>query len=145
MDTLNHYEIEAISKPTATKIEANKSNLMRNEGFTTNGYWMLRTDLEPKFLQAIPENGEKPLITRTIERSNVQTDTIEAVNELRFENVLMIKMGNEKHTTWVNVAFLSLFASLDGLIEFYQNSELDPIVVKRNTEIVGILMPLRVK
>ena len=143
MNELSLWGVKDIVKPTAAKLGIDE-NLMRIDGYTTNGYWMIKSEFEPKFMRSIRENDKKPGLNIIFDRAKRANIEVEVINELRFEGNLMIKVGNKDFFSWVNVAFLSMFANLNKKLTFYQEDPRGQIVVKDGEQFIGVIMPINI-
>lgn len=121
---------------------------MRCDGFTTNGHWMVESTLEPKATAILRENEAKPPILKLIknhEKNCIEKNEIYLNNNFRLDtvnNIMLVELKNNSHSTWVNAFFVSLF-NIDIPVIFYQKTSLEVILVKSGEKIIGCIMPIR--
>ena len=143
MNTLSLWGIKDIAKPTPAKIGVDR--IIRNQGYTTNGYWMIRTDLETKYTNKIREVEQKPEITKILDAVKDATNEMKIENRLAYHSSLVVALSCETFTTWINVYFLGMFSEVGMSLKFYQKDALAPMYVKNEKdEVIGVIMPIRV-
>lgn len=127
------------------------NTLYRKDGLTSDGQFMIKTELEPKILQRKATAEVNPNLhdhfTRIIATAEVSL-TIEA-----YENpdttLKLWKLTSDKKATYIQKRFLSYFGSKKDLAFYqdrsnvYTNQYINPIVIKRKGEVLGIIMPVR--
>lgn len=64
--------ITKLFPPSRTKVLKKSQRLMRNDGYTTNGYWLIKTEFEPEWMEELKEKDGKPEVLGLIERATAQ-------------------------------------------------------------------------
>ena len=129
--------------------------LIRHEGWTTDGYWLVNTELEPKFLKDLKENDSKPDIQKLIGSLDSVTENNlveEFKNEFSISNrdILTTLTSKAGITATVNVRYLTLFARLDPMIYnplFYVTDPIKTVQVRIDTTengLIGLIMPIKI-
>lgn len=156
-------DVKDYFKLTAYNLELGSSNysseedktvrLWRVNGWTTNGFWMIKTDLELPIIQKVRdlEDENKP-VEKIIPELTDEFKTLEIKNELKMaiSDSLAIKFSSEFFDIWLNVYYVTLFEKIGeehGLeIRFKAKGEKNPViaVIDNNgtEEIIGVVMPI---
>lgn len=142
-------ELRKMFRPTASRIVDN-DRLYRVKGWTTNGHWLLSTDLEPDFLSRLShDKNAKPDVEKVLKSHVDITESVLLEPENRFyyigKNLMAMRFRNEKQVTWLNAHYVSFFGSLPVPVKFYQHKDksLDAVAVFCNDTVIGLIMPLR--
>lgn len=147
-----------VFKPSASKLGLSGSDyrLIRSKGWTSNGIWMIKTDLEPDYIKRLKENNTTADPGKILDKSDGAIYKLEVKNELttgQFKTVLVkLALTDESNVerayfeSWVNVYFLSLFLNLVAWrrVSFCTQGPLVQIFVKSNDEIIGVIAPVRI-
>lgn len=147
-----------VFKPSASKLGLSGSDyrLIRSKGWTSNGIWMIKTDLEPDYIKRLKENNTTADPGKILDKSDGAIYKLEVKNELttgQFKTVLVkLALTDESNVerayfeSWVNVYFLSLFLNLVAWrrVSFWTQGPLEQIFVKSNDEIIGVIAPVRI-
>lgn len=142
---LNLDQLQETFKPTLSKIQVNE-RLLRTDKFTTNAYWMILTEFEPKAIQKLKETSDqKPNINPLIDGLKEATQKLEIQNNIKIlGNDPAVELKSKDFSSWVNCYFMSIFANIPQRLEFFTKDKLSTIyVVNDGKEIMGLIMPIR--
>lgn len=145
-----------ICRPTFSKVLGKKYRLMRGTEYTTNGFWVLSTACEPKWMSRLKETGPAPEGMQKLIDEAVAATHIPIQYDYRLLDIgsgtptvmLTSEGGAEYH---INAYYLSLFNSLkldrrDVVTTLFATGEpksYKPIVVKSvGGRLVGLIMPI---
>ena len=134
-----------------------KYRLMRLGDWTTNGFWQMRTEFEPKFIAKLKETNKAPenmlklfedSVKEPLRRLEVDYDHL----DIGCGDPCLVMMDREKKY-YVNAYYVSLFNNLNYKLkrrytpptEFFaidEPSSFKPIIVKALGVVVGLIMPI---
>lgn len=135
------------------------SEFWRTNGWTTNGFWMLKSIFEPKFLTRLahkPREIALKDIEKVIEPSKRAVLRVHGVNDVRtsWQNSFFVRMtrdneNRKEYTSWINAHFLRMFEKAFDKVAYkiYQEKPetpfyfINPLDEKRN--VLGVIMPIR--
>lgn len=139
--------IDTIFKPNRSKCGLSRHfRLMRNNNWTSNGYWAMLTSKEPR------------MVSQLATTDDVQTDLsklarefdMSKVKELRATDILVImgsdlalKLVADGFVAWVKPHFLTLMRKAVGYVSMYSSGPLASIYFVENGVVLGIVMPIR--
>lgn len=149
---MKNWFISQTFKPSPSRLGLGGSKLgnrlMRVDEWTTNGYWLLLTRLEPEFIKRLAEIENKPNVKSILENHKGLLFEMEVLNELKVlsDKLIVVKLKTDSFGSWVNVYYLSLFLSLPNgrNLRFYQKDSLSPIFINDSSDkTIGVIMPVR--
>mgnify|MGYP001579455707 FL=1 len=128
------------------------NQLFRVNGYSTDGFFLIKTELENSILKRKLTSEDKPSVTSIVNRAiNNQKKELFLSPDITFMdgcNLKVYKLIADKHDVYVDAKFLKYFKPFNDLT-FYQDHEnnewfdFSPVVVKRNGEFIGVIMPIR--
>lgn len=146
------FDIKKTFNPTASRVGLGKdSRLMRtDDGWTTNGYWCIRSHLEPKYVNKLNVTTDtKPDVEKVVKGAKARRK-MRAINHFEVLNngKPVMRFKNGKHNSWFNAYFIGLIDDViaEGNLKeiiFKQKDELSPLVVKSCGEVMAMVMPVR--
>lgn len=142
--------LSKIFPATKGKILGSNYRLFRQNGWTSNGYWLMLSVFEPRYMSELksttdtPPNLQKPLEeikTESLQKLKMQPfiDIAKGIPLVKFES----ENEERKIFIYANVYFVSLFEKSNQFFTYWGTGEHDGIVVKKKDEIVGLIMPVR--
>lgn len=148
--------IGEVFKPSAAKLglAGGSYKLIRSKGWTSNGFWMIKSELEPDYIKRLKETNTTADVDKILIGEKDANYKLEVNNELKtgeyktvvVKMVVSIDIDVQRELeTWVNVYYLSLFLNLEmwRRVTFWQNGPLDQIFVKSQGEVIGVIAPVR--
>ncbi len=137
-----------------------KDTLFRAEGFTSNGYWMIKDEYQGKIARAIPTVlGEQPPIKKVIPTLDDITklvfidtlDTRELDGNTYTDPTTLFEREVDGEKVLVNGYFYHYL--FDVGMELYQVkgdpmyrfNALKPVIIAKDDEAIGLIMPLKIK
>lgn len=125
--------------------------LLRAGEWTTNNYWIVKSQYEPKALQKRATTGDMPL--STIQRlfdhvwHNGTTDKAEISKpfEKDFKTLVKVVTQSKSDAIYCNADYVAFFQSI-GCDTFKINTEKRnmPLICIKNNELVGLVQPLNI-
>jgi hypothetical protein len=137
--------------------KANKSKtigdrLTRNQGWTTNAYWLIKTELEPKFMYELKEinkwgSNEKPDINKIIKDAEKEKqievkETSLLMDIYKSPALLLADKPGTENKIWVNVYYFSLFDK-GPYTQFFMTNK--ALLIKNKGEIIGMIMKINLE
>lgn len=151
--------IRITAKRLLCETRGTPNTVWRSEGYTTNGYWMIKTEFEGKIVSKIPTViGEQPSVLKLI-------PTLDKVTRLRYSGAsdvegdldlppkVLLERENDGGKVLVNGYFYDYFVK-DGIEVYQKEGYADnafnvcaPLILVKEIigkkEIIGLIMPIR--
>lgn len=138
-------------RPTVNRLDLAK--LARNDKYTTNVFWLIKNQYQPKFLKDISSKSDIPLETCEIAINKAEEGEIEELKIKRIVleptieewcNVPFIDLINSQDkVTRVNAYWYEMFKNLDCKPYQTQSFKYQPVIMKKNNKLIGMIMPIR--
>lgn len=136
-------------KVTENRLRINEQPVKCDNDWIGNGYWFVRRAFEPVSLNKYKIDKNNMLsIEPILNKINKATREIILRNDLKMfsDDKIGIKFDSSSSPSWADVYFVSLFDSVQNSsrsVRFWQEKNTDPILVKINSENVGIIAPFK--
>lgn len=139
-----------------SKIFREYTNFYRNDGWISNGVFLIKEKYEHKITKELPVSEKKPPFEQILKLKNELEEDQLFLNEnlilrgTEYSPMLSIRLGNTKIHRWVNPYILAMVCeSCNYDCMFFTSPELPekPILIKAYSlgavELVGFIMPIR--
>ena len=130
------------------ELHTKSEKLLRGHGYTSNGYWIIKSEYETTHLKKRITTHEltKDMVDRLINHIEYAHPTPLTITDLKqneFRGLNCTLTGTDGVERIVNAHFLK-FLLQPGEVSLYGNSggKFEPIIFKKDEEIIGILMPI---
>lgn len=123
--------------------------LFRNQSYTTDGFFLIKSKLEPYDLKRKQEVEAKPdcnaLVKRTMSDTLVEVYPKDIISQEQTGNRTDIQeFTNNSVSVFINPEFLKYFKKCKKLKYYFSNTfRYAPLVLKNNDEFVGLIMCVR--
>lgn len=126
--------------------------LMRVDGWTTNGFWNIRSKYEPKSLtkravtREMPKESMDMFIKRTLDtKYSVTCDKGREITLERYSKpVIPFTVSKAGAVRYFNARYIELFERA-GATNYCMSSyyEYSPLIIYKNNTVIGFVMPLK--
>lgn len=148
MKTLDAYSLQRAFPPTLATVGI---NLKKNDGWITNGFFIIRAALEPKISQRvrfIETDAKYSEIVEKWEKELPKYEVATVVNDIRvcFDKTFLVKLKSASYEVWCNPKLLSyvLNGTGDRKLEIKIGEAFTkPILLMRDDQVLGGVMPFR--
>lgn len=135
-------------------IKIKLDRIFRNEGYTSDGFFLIKTELENYYLKRQIEEDGKPLMSKLFNDIWVsgRSEELVKIGEpyiLDNSDIKVQKYSCKEFDTFINPEYLWFFKSLKNL-KFRSTGTYAPLQVlsenkeTKQWELIGLIMPIRV-
>lgn len=137
-------------KTSVNNLHTKGERLMRCEGWTTNYFWIIKSEYEPTALKKRESNTEisieliKRLFDSVWYNPALITCDIVEMDYTKYDRapVAILKAGED--TIHINAHFLNMFLKAGAdTIKARDDLRNTPVVIVRKNEVIGLIMPIR--
>lgn len=125
------------------------NRLIRKDGYTTDGYFLIRTDLETYWLQKKASTIDgNPNVQFVVDKAQEAVAELELVQPYACkvnDGIKMLELKGSNEKVYINPEFLKQFRKVKDLQLYYSKIfKYTPVVVKDGEKFAGLIMPIRV-
>ena len=133
-----------------------KDEIWRAQGYTTEGHFLIKTELEGKILSKLKSAQGAPPVDRVIPKDinslfNFEIENITVFEDILDGNRLVIYLKRDDKGVAVVNAYFYKYLVKDGITIHQkkdpylssENSVLQPLILIKENEFVGMIMPIR--
>lgn len=143
-------ELIMFNNVTSRLSELNIDKLSRANNYTTNGYWLIKSDYESTHMRkkATNLNINSSLIDKTITRATQgELVSLTPVKVKELNNILVCELQDSEGTQYfLNAHFLKFFMQVKPLFLLGNKSyKYQPVICMQGNDLIGLIMPLHIE